>query len=88
VQLLGSTSGFDEFRVVSGALDSDRFLGLYRRGDRAIAAIALNAAKALLVCRPVLERNASWDDALRALGSTPDTAPTEAWATPQPASKG
>ena len=66
LQLLGSPRPDDEFLLASGTFAAGRFLGLYRRGDRLAAAVSLNAAKALLACRPLLEQNATWAQALAA----------------------
>jgi 3-phenylpropionate/trans-cinnamate dioxygenase ferredoxin reductase subunit len=64
LQLVGSAQGFDEFAVVSGSLAARRFVGVYRRGPNLIGAVALDAAKALLPYRRLLEQRASWADAL------------------------
>jgi 3-phenylpropionate/trans-cinnamate dioxygenase ferredoxin reductase component len=69
LQLLGSPRPDDEFLLVSGTFAAGKFLGLYRRGDRLVAAVSMNAAKAMLACRPLLEQNSSWAEALAALGS-------------------
>ena len=38
----GGTAGADEVRVVDGSLDERRFVALYRRGDRSVAALGMN----------------------------------------------
>uniref|UniRef100_UPI0024845D79 oxidoreductase C-terminal domain-containing protein n=1 Tax=Pseudonocardia pini TaxID=2758030 RepID=UPI0024845D79 len=71
IQVLGSTTGHDEVRVVAGATDGPRFVCLYRRGDRAAAAVTVNSAKGMLRCRPLLDRGASWAEALAAFAAAP-----------------
>jgi NADPH-dependent 2,4-dienoyl-CoA reductase/sulfur reductase-like enzyme len=74
LQLLGSTRAYHEFRVVSGSLETPRFLGLYRRGDRVVAAVALGAAKPMLTARKLLDQNATWSEVLSAFAAA-DRAP-------------
>jgi 3-phenylpropionate/trans-cinnamate dioxygenase ferredoxin reductase subunit len=64
LQLVGSARNFEEFAVVFGSLESRRFVGAYRRSDRLIGAVALNAGKPLLGYRRLLARGASWAEAL------------------------
>jgi 3-phenylpropionate/trans-cinnamate dioxygenase ferredoxin reductase component len=64
LQLVGSARDFEEFAVVFGSLESRRFVGAYRRADRLIGAVALNAGRPLLGYRRLLARGASWAEAL------------------------
>lgn len=64
LQLVGTARDFEEFAVVFGSLESRRFVGAYRRGDRLTGAVALNAGKPLLGYRRLLARGASWAEAL------------------------
>jgi hypothetical protein len=64
--VLGSARTYDEFRFVKGTADDNSFFGLYRRGQRLVAAASLSSSKAMLTARPLLDRDASWDEALTA----------------------
>jgi NADPH-dependent 2,4-dienoyl-CoA reductase/sulfur reductase-like enzyme len=66
LQVLGSARTYDEFRFVKGTPDDNSFFGLYRRGRRLVAAASLSSSKAMLTVRPLLDRDASWDEALAA----------------------
>jgi 3-phenylpropionate/trans-cinnamate dioxygenase ferredoxin reductase component len=68
LQLLGSPRPYDEFLLASGTFEAGKFVGFYRRGDRLVAAVSLNAARAMLTCRPLLEQNSTWAEALTAFG--------------------
>ena len=48
-------------------LPGTRFCGLYRHGDRVVAAVTMNAVKPFLVARGLLERSATWAEAPRNL---------------------
>jgi NADPH-dependent 2,4-dienoyl-CoA reductase/sulfur reductase-like enzyme len=65
VQLLGSTRACDEVEVVDRDPDTGRFLALYRRGERLVAACGVGRAKQIVPCRRLMEANASWDAAMR-----------------------
>jgi 3-phenylpropionate/trans-cinnamate dioxygenase ferredoxin reductase component len=64
VQLAGRSSGADEVRVVDGSTDERRFVALYRRGDRIVGVLAMNRPRLLVGFRALVERGASWDEAL------------------------
>jgi NADPH-dependent 2,4-dienoyl-CoA reductase/sulfur reductase-like enzyme len=70
LQLAGTAHAFDEFAVLVGSLGSYRFVGAYRRGDRVIGAVSLNAAKPMVGLRRLLERRAPWTDVLDVAAST------------------
>jgi NADPH-dependent 2,4-dienoyl-CoA reductase/sulfur reductase-like enzyme len=67
IQLAGRSSGADEVRVVDGSTDERRFVALYRRGDRVVGALAMNRPRLLMTFRGLVERGASWDEALAAV---------------------
>jgi 3-phenylpropionate/trans-cinnamate dioxygenase ferredoxin reductase component len=71
LQLVGSARGFDELRIVSGSLESQRFVGLYRRDDMLIGAVSVNSVKAFLRYRILIERSATWSEAVAAEGARP-----------------
>jgi hypothetical protein len=43
-------------------------VALYRRGDRITGVLAMNRPRPMLTYRKLIERGASWDEALRASG--------------------
>lgn len=69
LQLVGSPVAHDEVLIVFGSGEEEKFVALYRRGDRLTAAIGLAATGRLLKFRKLLETNPSWDDALALAGS-------------------
>lgn len=67
MQLVGSPVAHDEVRIVFGSGEEERFIALYRRGDRLVAALGLAATGKLLKFRKMLENDPSWDEALAAV---------------------
>lgn len=63
IQFVG-VPGADEVRVVSGNLDGDHVVALYRRGDRLTGALTLNGRAVVMKYRALIARQASWTDAL------------------------
>jgi 3-phenylpropionate/trans-cinnamate dioxygenase ferredoxin reductase component len=66
LQVVGSPTGFDEVKVVSGSFGERQFVALYRREDRLIAAVAMNSGRLATRYRRLLETDPLWDDALAA----------------------
>jgi NADPH-dependent 2,4-dienoyl-CoA reductase/sulfur reductase-like enzyme len=66
IQLAGRSAGADEVRVVDGSTEERRFVALYRRGDRLAGVLAVNRPRLLVTFRGLVERSASWDEALGA----------------------
>jgi 3-phenylpropionate/trans-cinnamate dioxygenase ferredoxin reductase component len=64
IQLAGRSAGADEVRVVDGSTEERRFVALYRRGDRLVGVLAMNRPRPLVAYRGLIERGASWDEAL------------------------
>ncbi|MDD9368518.1 MAG: FAD-dependent oxidoreductase [Acidimicrobiales bacterium] len=64
IQLAGWSSGADEVVVVDGSTEERRFVALYRKGDRLVAVLAMNRPRLLVTFRGLVERGASWDEAL------------------------
>ena len=62
IQLVGLASGAPE--VVTGSPDSDRFVALFREGDRLIGALALNRRSDIMKYRALIARGSSWSDGL------------------------
>jgi 3-phenylpropionate/trans-cinnamate dioxygenase ferredoxin reductase component len=68
IQLAGRSSDADEVRVVDGSVEERRFVALYRRGDRLIGALAMNRPRLLVTFRGLVERRATWAEALAEAG--------------------
>jgi NADPH-dependent 2,4-dienoyl-CoA reductase/sulfur reductase-like enzyme len=64
IQMVGVASGADEIATVAGDLDGDSFVVLYRRGERLLGALALEARSQVMKYRAMLASGASWADAL------------------------
>jgi NADPH-dependent 2,4-dienoyl-CoA reductase/sulfur reductase-like enzyme len=75
LQLAGDPTGHDELVVVAGSTAENRFCGLYRRGDRVVAAVTLSAVKPFLLARGLVERSAGWAEALAAFDPTRSVPP-------------
>lgn len=54
----------DEIIVADGKLDSDRWVALYREGDRLVGALSLNGQAVIMKYRGLLMKGATWEDAL------------------------
>jgi NADPH-dependent 2,4-dienoyl-CoA reductase/sulfur reductase-like enzyme len=63
IQFVG-VPGAEEVRVVSGAADGDRFVALYRRGERLTGALTLNGHTVVMKYRNLIARRVSCADAL------------------------
>ena len=68
IQLAGRSADADEVRIVDGSTDERRFVALYRRGDRLTGVLAMNRPRPLLAYRKLIERGATWDEALAEAG--------------------
>ena len=64
VQFLGRASADDEVVVAAGSVADDKFLALYRQGDRLHGALGINAPRWVMKMRGSLVAGASWADAL------------------------
>jgi NADPH-dependent 2,4-dienoyl-CoA reductase/sulfur reductase-like enzyme len=64
IQFVGIAAAADEVKIVAGAVDSDAFLALYRRGDRLIGALGLEQRAQIMKYRLMIGRGGSWSDAL------------------------
>jgi NADPH-dependent 2,4-dienoyl-CoA reductase/sulfur reductase-like enzyme len=64
IQFVGSPQA-DEVRLVDGdPSNGDRWVALYRRGDRLIGALAVNGQAEIMKYRVQIMKGGSWDDAL------------------------
>jgi 3-phenylpropionate/trans-cinnamate dioxygenase ferredoxin reductase component len=70
MQLLGSPQPYDEVEIVSGSVESNRFLALFRRGNQLTAAFGVKAAREMITCRQLLERRSTWVEALKQFRTT------------------
>jgi 3-phenylpropionate/trans-cinnamate dioxygenase ferredoxin reductase component len=64
IQLAGRAAGADEVLVVDGSIEERRFVALYRRRDRVAGALAMNRPRQLLAYQRLIERGASWAEAV------------------------
>lgn len=67
IQLAGRAAPHDEARVLSGSFEEQRVAVAYRRGNRVIGVLGVNRPRQVVQARMLIERSASWDEAL-ALG--------------------
>jgi NADPH-dependent 2,4-dienoyl-CoA reductase/sulfur reductase-like enzyme len=61
----------DEIRVVSAETGDDRFLALYRRGDRLVGTITIDRPTQIMKYRRLIAQRASWEQALEFAGVEP-----------------
>ena len=69
IQMLGTPSPDDELAVVHGSVEERRFVAVYGRGARLTAALGFSRPRQLMGFRALLERRASFDEALALLSS-------------------
>jgi NADPH-dependent 2,4-dienoyl-CoA reductase/sulfur reductase-like enzyme len=60
----------DEIQVISDELGEDRFLALYRRGDRLVGALTVDRPGQIMKYRRLISERAGWDQAVRFAMST------------------
>jgi NADPH-dependent 2,4-dienoyl-CoA reductase/sulfur reductase-like enzyme len=63
IQFVGIPAA-DEIRVVSEELGEDKFLALYRRGDRITGCISIDRPAQIMKYRRMIMKSASWTEAL------------------------
>lgn len=64
IQMVGVAAEADEIVPVAGDVDGDTFVVLYRKGDRLLGALALEARSQVMKYRGMLATGSSWDDAM------------------------
>lgn len=69
IQFVGSASA-ESVSFVSGGPDEDRFVALYRTGDRLVGAATLNEQRKIMKFRRLIQERGTWDDALALLEQT------------------
>jgi NADPH-dependent 2,4-dienoyl-CoA reductase/sulfur reductase-like enzyme len=67
IQFVGIPSA-DEIRAVSNELGEDRFLALYRRGDRITGCITIDRPTQIMKYRRMIMQRSSWTEALKFAG--------------------
>ena len=66
IQLAGRVRGDDEVRVVTGSIDERRFAAIYGRAGRITGVLGFNRPRHVMRYRTLIERRASFDEALAA----------------------
>ena len=64
IQVIGHPHPDDDVVVVDGSVPEKRFVALYGRAGRFMAALGFSRPRQLMAYRPLLEAGASFDDAL------------------------
>ena len=64
IQLAGRSSAEDRMEVVIGSLEDHRFVALYGRDDTLVGVLGMNRPAHVARLRLLVERGASWDEAL------------------------
>lgn len=65
IQLVGYAEGDeDEVRVCHGSVEDRKFVALYRRGDRVVAAFGMNWPALVMQYRTKIMQGATWDQAM------------------------
>ncbi len=64
IQYVGASRPDDEVVVVDGSTDERRFLAVYGRGGRVVAALAIGRPGLLMTYRSLIAKRASWEEAL------------------------
>ncbi|MDP6607151.1 MAG: FAD-dependent oxidoreductase [Dehalococcoidia bacterium] len=64
IQFVGHARPDDEVRVAHGAVDDDRFVALYGRAGRLVAALGFNWARLVMGYRAKIAEGIGWDEAL------------------------
>jgi NADPH-dependent 2,4-dienoyl-CoA reductase/sulfur reductase-like enzyme len=64
IQFVGIAAGAEEIELVSGDLDGDSFLVLYRRGDRLIGVLGLEHRSQVMKYRMMIGKHVTWAEAM------------------------
>ena len=64
IQFVGYAQPEDAVRVAHGSVEEHRFVALYGRSGRLVAALGFNWARLVMAYRMQIEQRASWEDAL------------------------
>ncbi|MGW0590055.1 NAD(P)/FAD-dependent oxidoreductase [Streptosporangium sp. NPDC002607] len=69
IQFVGTASA-DSVTFASGGPQEDKFVALYRSGDRLVGAATLNEQRKIMKFRRLIQQRGSWDEALALLEQT------------------
>ncbi len=64
LQMAGRATGHDQLAIAGGSTDERRFVALYGRGGRLVAAFGMNRPRQIVQCRTLIGNGCSWDEAL------------------------
>ena len=64
IQYVGACGADDEVVVVDGSTDDRRFVAIYGRGGRIVAALAVGRPRLLMAYRRLIAERTAWDEAL------------------------
>ncbi len=67
IQCFGRTTGFDEVRVIAGSTDDMKFVAIYRKNNKLVAALGVSMVRQLMNVHQLLVDELSWKDAISAL---------------------
>jgi NADPH-dependent 2,4-dienoyl-CoA reductase/sulfur reductase-like enzyme len=65
IAIAGEAASGDTMHVAHGRLDDDRFIALMGKAGRLVGAVSFRRPRQLNLCRELLERGASFDEAVR-----------------------
>ncbi len=68
IAIAGEPASGDTLHVTHGRLDEERFLALMGRSERFVGAVSLGRPRLLSLCRELLERGATFEEAIRLVG--------------------
>jgi NADPH-dependent 2,4-dienoyl-CoA reductase/sulfur reductase-like enzyme len=68
IAIAGEVGDADALHVTHGTLEDDRFIALFGRAGRLVAAVAIRRPRPLNVCRELLEKGASMEEAVDEVG--------------------
>ncbi len=68
IQYVGASRPGDEMVVVDGSLDDRRFVAVYGREGRIVAALAVGRARRLMAYRRMIAERGPWEEALKGSG--------------------
>lgn len=64
LQMAGRATGHDQLVIAGGTTDERRFVALYGRAGRLVAAFGMNRPRQIVQCRTLIGNGCSWDEAL------------------------
>jgi 3-phenylpropionate/trans-cinnamate dioxygenase ferredoxin reductase component len=64
LQMAGRATGHDQLVIAGGTTQERRFVALYGRAGRLVAAFGMNRPRQIVQCRTLIGNGCSWDEAL------------------------